>query len=106
MAPVVFAELAEAEARVVVEVFGCTEEGLAVVGEVAVLQLVAEGHKEDTLQLLARMPMITISMKSNGVEGERFKSEGRQRKFPHEVMRSRQLYVHPYWDHRSRNKRR
>jgi hypothetical protein len=57
MAPVVFAELAEGAGVVVV--FCCTEEGLAVIGEreVAVLQLVAEGHKEDTLQLLVRMPI-------------------------------------------------
>ena len=65
MAPAVFAELAEAE--VVVEVFCCTEEGLAVVGEreVAVLQLVAEGRKEDMLRLLARMPIDLYQYESN-----------------------------------------
>lgn len=59
MAPVVFAELAGAEVGVEVEMFCCTEEGLAVVGEREgeVLQLGAEGHKEDMLQLLARMPI-------------------------------------------------
>ena len=63
MAPVVRAEV-EAGA---VEGFCCTEEGLAVVGEreVAGLQPVGEGHKEDMLRSLAQMPIDFYQYESN-----------------------------------------